>query len=69
MINSYTIPCVIEGMGMHSQGGMGMQAGMMMPGGGAVRMQGNMNMQTTMVGASAFQQRTDSAFSTFGTMK
>ena len=56
-------------MGMHSQGGMGMQAGMMMPGGGAVRMQGNMNMQTTMVGASAFQQRTDSAFSTFGNMK
>jgi len=48
---------------------MGMQTGMsgtmMSPGGGAVRM----NMQNTMVNTAAFQQRTDSAFATFGSTK
>lgn len=65
-----TVVCVVGvsgmGMGMHSQGGMGMPGNMMM--GGGTRMQGNMNMQT-MVGASAFQKRTDNAFAAFGNMK
>lgn len=56
-------------MGMHSQAGYGMQGSMMSPGGPAIRMQTTMNVQNTMVGNAAFQQRTDSAFASFGAMK
>ena len=68
-------------MGMQSQSSMGMSGNMMGgpmgggsnmmggamggAGGGAVRMQSSMNMVNT----AAFQQRTDNAFASFGTIK
>ena len=60
-------------MGMQSQSSMGMSGTMVGgannmvggSGGGAVRMQSNMNM----VNAAAFQQRTDNAFASFGSIK
>ncbi|XP_045188906.2 clathrin interactor 1-like isoform X3 [Mercenaria mercenaria] len=56
-------------MGMSTQAGYGMQGSVMTPGGSAVRMQTTMNVQNTMVGGAAFQQRTDNAFAAFGGMK
>ncbi|XP_060574552.1 clathrin interactor 1-like isoform X7 [Ruditapes philippinarum] len=56
-------------MGMSSQAGYGMHGSMMTPGGTAVRMQSTMNVQNTMVGTAAFQQKTDNAFSAFGALK
>ena len=56
-------------MGMSSQAGYGMQGSMMTPGGSSVRMQSSMNVQNTMVGTAAFQQKTDNAFAGFGALK
>ena len=55
-------------MGVHQQAGMAMSGSMMSPGGGAMRIQGNMGMSNTMVNTAAFQQRTNNAFASFGTM-
>ena len=57
-----------SGMGMHQQAGMAMSGSMMSPGAGPVRMQGNMSMSNTMVNTAAFQQRTNNAFASFGTV-
>ena len=55
-------------MGVHQQAGMGMSGSMMSPGGGAVRMQGNVGVSNSMVNTAAFQQRTNNAFANFGTV-
>lgn len=57
-----------SGVGMHQQAGMSMSGSMMSPGGGAARVQGSMGMSSTMVNTAAFQQRTNNAFASFGTV-